>query len=188
MTTVVNGTSQDVRQQSEYAAGIMPYAVYKGKVYILLGKDCRENLWSDFGGKAEPNDVDPLDTACREFYEETLGSVCDTHTMRSRLTVPDNYTLIESTTAKGNKYMMYCVRIPYAEYGIYFMKTFGFIRTIMNGKVQLNNEVGYKFYTEKIDLQWFIANDFKKRSLFRSVFYNTVTNNINTIKNLGLLS
>ena len=40
-----------------------------------MGKD-NDNDWSDFGGRCEFKDrCDPINTATREFYEETLGAV-----------------------------------------------------------------------------------------------------------------
>ena len=38
-----------------YSAGILPYTIWKGNIYFLLGRDY-DNKWSDFGGRAEPND------------------------------------------------------------------------------------------------------------------------------------
>ena len=36
-------------------AGILPIALYKGTIYLLLGQE-RTNLWSDFGGSANKNE------------------------------------------------------------------------------------------------------------------------------------
>ena len=60
----------------KYSAGILPYTFdKKGKCHFLLGKDL-EGDWSDFGGRCEFADKnEPTNTAAREFYEETLGSV-----------------------------------------------------------------------------------------------------------------
>ena len=60
-----------------YSAGILPYTIYKGTIYLLLGRDS-DNKWSDFGGRVEPKDRSDYETtASREFFEETLGSVYD---------------------------------------------------------------------------------------------------------------
>ena len=60
-----------------YSAGILPYTYYQDKCLFLLGKD-HEGDWSDFGGRCEFKDSnEPENTACREFYEETLGAVID---------------------------------------------------------------------------------------------------------------
>ena len=45
-------------------AGILPVAVYKGTLFLLLGKE-RNDLWSDFGGSAV-NKEEIFKTAIRE--------------------------------------------------------------------------------------------------------------------------
>ena len=74
----------------KYSAGILPYAVDNGKIFYLLGKDWRDYGWSDFGGKCEMTDASTEHTACREFYEETMGSVysLDTPVSYTHLTLP----------------------------------------------------------------------------------------------------
>jgi predicted NUDIX family NTP pyrophosphohydrolase len=66
------------KNSSRYSAGILPYTYnQQGQCLFLLGKDY-EGDWSDFGGKCEFKDSnEPENTACREFYEETLGAVID---------------------------------------------------------------------------------------------------------------
>lgn len=51
-------------------AGILPYTFKRGTVYFLIGKEPNE-LWADFGGRAELQDGTTEDTAAREFSEET---------------------------------------------------------------------------------------------------------------------
>ena len=60
------------KKSVKYSAGILPYSFYNGVTYFLVGKDAREDGWSDFGGKCEVIDESKaIMTACREFYEET---------------------------------------------------------------------------------------------------------------------
>ena len=61
---------------NKYSAGILPYTFdLNGNCLVLLGKD-NEGDWSDFGGRSEFKDHnDEKNTASREFYEETLGSI-----------------------------------------------------------------------------------------------------------------
>jgi 8-oxo-dGTP pyrophosphatase MutT (NUDIX family) len=68
--------AKKTNRNSRYSAGILPYTFDQtGKCLFLLGKDY-DNDWSDFGGRCEFRDNnEPLNTACREFYEETLGSI-----------------------------------------------------------------------------------------------------------------
>ena len=49
-------------------AGVLPLSIYKNTIFLLLGQERHNGLWSDFGGspiKGETN----LDTAIREGYE-----------------------------------------------------------------------------------------------------------------------
>ena len=36
-------------------AGILPVAVYRGALFILLGQERDNNLWADFGGSHAKN-------------------------------------------------------------------------------------------------------------------------------------
>jgi ribosomal protein S17E len=95
-----------------YSAGILPYTIYKGTTYLLLGRDS-DNKWSDFGGRVEPKDrCDYEITASREFFEETLGSVYDfDHTRKLIKKCPK----IVSKTSAGHSYYMYLLKIQYTD-------------------------------------------------------------------------
>lgn len=52
-------------------AGIIPYMVYNGNTYILLGYSNEKNpVWADLGGRSEIDET-TLETAIREFGEES---------------------------------------------------------------------------------------------------------------------
>jgi 8-oxo-dGTP pyrophosphatase MutT (NUDIX family) len=52
-------------------AGIIPYMVYNGVTYMLLGKSNEKTpMWADLGGRSE-SDENTLETALREFGEES---------------------------------------------------------------------------------------------------------------------
>jgi hypothetical protein len=53
-------------------AGVIPYAIIDGSLFICLAKDNERNCYSDFGGKIENNE-DIYDTASRELKEESCG-------------------------------------------------------------------------------------------------------------------
>lgn len=64
------------------AAGVLPITINSGQPYVLLGAEsCRTGpqgkfwrvMWRDFGGQREAIDNDSVETAAREFSEETLG-------------------------------------------------------------------------------------------------------------------
>ncbi len=53
-------------------AGILPVALYKGTLFLLLGQERHNNLWSDFGGSSHKGEK-PFKTAIREGTEELNG-------------------------------------------------------------------------------------------------------------------
>lgn len=61
---------------TKYAAGVLPFFGSKGNKYVLLGLEFRDNLnehfWMGFGGGQEGEETS-VETACREFNEETAG-------------------------------------------------------------------------------------------------------------------
>ncbi|KAF2074333.1 hypothetical protein CYY_004354 [Polysphondylium violaceum] len=65
-----------------YAAGVLPYTVYKSKIYILLGKEGRG--LSDFGGYTDDVSEKSSTCAAREFSEETLGLFSSDESIRGR--------------------------------------------------------------------------------------------------------
>lgn len=134
----------DKEKIHQYGAGILPYQVDKNKkVYILLGQDTMGN-WSDFGGKCELKDKNNIkETACREFYEETLNSVIDLDSTRQLLRSEKNYKLVESKTPSGLPYYMFLLRIPMVpdETRDRFKRTYEYCMYLEN-------------VPEKIDIRW----------------------------------
>ena len=53
------------------AAGVLPYTLESGDVWILLGHEPKDPHWTDFVGKREEEDCLPEETAAREFAEES---------------------------------------------------------------------------------------------------------------------
>ncbi len=56
-------------------AGIIPYIKKQGRVFFLFGLGEGIASISDFGGTREPADADVLETALREFHEETFNVI-----------------------------------------------------------------------------------------------------------------
>ena len=152
-----------------YSAGILPYTIYKGTTYLLLGRDS-DNKWSDFGGRVEPKDRSDYEiTASREFFEETLGSVYDFDHVRKLI---KKCPKIVSKTSAGHSYYMYLLKIQYTD----------IIRTkFLSTKNFLSNVVTTidKKYVEKNDIRWVsietVEHSIEGKSLIslRSVFNNT---------------
>lgn len=157
-----------------YSAGILPYAVVDETIYFLVGKDIRDNTWSDFGGKSEEEDGgDPMETAMREFYEETCGIIMDIKSLRNRLSSPKNYTQFESRTLNGYPYYMYMLEIPYNNsYRSIFRKLLYFMKY----------KRIYKKFMEKIDIQWIsIKSLVARRVVLRNVFETTLAKHMDAI-------
>ena len=53
-------------------AGILPVALYRGTLFLLLGQERHNSLWSDFGGSSHKGEK-PFKTAIREGTEELNG-------------------------------------------------------------------------------------------------------------------
>ena len=163
-----------------YSAGVLPYAIYKGTTYYLLGRDY-ENKWSDFGGRVEPKDrCDHESTAAREFFEETLGSVYDYDYTRKIL---KKCPKIISKTGSGHSYYMYLLKINYSDIiKIKFLST----KTFVNNVITTID----KKYIEKNDIRWVsietIDHTIESRSLItlRVVFLNTYKNFKQEIENM----
>ena len=154
-----------------YSAGVLPYSIHNGRVVWLLGRDTHRNVWSDFGGHCEFRDKnDPINTASREFYEETLGSIMTIRHMKHEIE-DSSTTAIQSKTMLGNKYTMYLIQIPYNPI---YRTTFGKTRQYMNYLKCFNR------FVEKNDIRWFDHSKLFKVDppiRYRMCFYNTITNN-----------
>jgi len=161
----------------KYSAGILPYTFDQtGKCFFLLGKD-NENDWSDFGGRCELRDrCEPINTATREFYEETLGSVMSIQECIDKLNT--DHVKIVSKTLNGSPYYMYLMYIDYINYTESFNKTSHFLRYSFD-KHETNRLI------EKNTIRWVsmdtvllcIENQQRNTPIqLRGVFYTTMTN------------
>ena len=163
---------------TRYSAGILPYTFDQhGKCFFLLGKD-DDNDWSDFGGRCEYGDKnEPLNTATREFYEETLGSVLSIPECIKKL--GEEPVKIISKTLNGSPYHMYLMFIDYYNYSEIFNKTAQFLRH------QLHSQEANKLI-EKNTIRWVsfdtilvcIENNNRNtplslRGVFRTTLYNS---------------
>lgn len=151
-----------------FAAGILPYTFHDGQLYVFLGKDIRDNHWSDFGGKCEAcDDGKPLNTAIREFYEETCGIVLDLKALHNRmLGKGSNSPPVHSCTQNGKTYYMYTLEIPYnATLRSTYRKLLVYLKYIRVFRVRI----------EKTDLKWVHINNLLEdkvplRPVFRASF------------------
>jgi len=166
---------------TRYSAGILPYSFdQSGKLVFLLGKD-NEGDWSDFGGRCEFKDQNNhKNTASREFYEETLGSVLSIQECHDKMTDK----IIESKTLNGSPYYMYLVYIDLVNYSDTFNKNCNFL------KYQFDTRITSKII-EKVSIRWVsidtLLNSIENRNQFislRGVFYKTIKDFKETLINL----
>ena len=66
-------------------AGVLPVTLYKGALFLLLGQERNNNLWSDFGGSAYKGER-PFKTAIREGTEELNGFLGDENEFEALVT------------------------------------------------------------------------------------------------------
>lgn len=146
-----------------YAAGILPITWCGDTALFLVGKDLRDDSFSDFGGRVERVDENsPMSTAVREWYEETLGVCLTAKALRSRMQ-PHNSLCLRSRTQNGHPYFMYIAEVPFAPHlRNSFHKTLNFLKYRNLHKV----------YVEKTDVRWVtldtLLGDLPKRAVFAS--------------------
>jgi len=164
---------------TRYSAGILPYSFdNNGKCLFLLGKD-NDNDWSDFGGRCEFRDhSDEKLTACREFYEETLGSIMSMQESLDKIN--NGATKIISKTLNGSPYYMYLVYVDYSNYSETFTKTSNFLKYIYSQEHRNTDKI-----IEKIAIRWVsidtLINCIDNKDLItpislRGVFFKTIQN------------
>jgi len=161
---------------NNYSAGVLIYSTYRDNTYFLLGRDY-DNKWSDFGGRSEIRDRnDSEQTASRELYEESLGSIYSIEFVKKHLKNKKCIKIV-SKTGLGYSYYMYLFRLNYSEeYRNRFHCTKNYMKNILDKK-----------NLEKNDIRWIsletLLHSIENKSFIslRNVFLNTVKNNIDVI-------
>jgi len=161
-----------------YSAGILLYKHIGNTIHLLLGKDVRYNLWSDFGGRSEERDYgDKIKTACREFYEESMGIISDECDLRYNL--KHNSICLECDTYKKNAYYMYMLDAAHVVHSDDVICDF-YYQQLMLGKSRSRMFIKFK---EKYQLAWFsIQYVLDNPSLFREVFHKGLVQHIQLIR------
>ena len=85
-----------VCQRDYIAAGILPYTIRNGRVFVLLGEESRTagTVWTDFVGTRKDEDCTPVVTAAREFSEESRGAYASGKTAEAIRSI--NPTVLDS--------------------------------------------------------------------------------------------
>ncbi len=136
-----------------FAAGIVPYIIIDKVVYFLLGLEKSNNRWSGFVGKSE-NDEQIMDTAIREFHEET-AKIFENYTPFIINQLETNPPFMDKSSSGKNVYI-YVVELP--------VDCQEYIKDFINNKAKLNES----HYHEKSILRWFTINEIEKST---KVFY-----------------
>ena len=157
----------------EYAAGVLIMSFFSGQLHVLLGKDY-VGMYSDFGGKNEKYETNPLLTASRECYEETCGVFLDETKLIFKLKENQlNNNYVKGKTFFQKPYYMYMLLVNYEDYqdvNRHFNVAYDFLKK-SKGK--------YSKYLEKTELKWFKFKDLFKKddSKLRNMFKQTIKNN-----------
>jgi len=155
-----------------------------------LGKD-NEGDWSDFGGRSEFKDHnDEKNTASREFYEETLGSILSINECIDKIEAVGSKKII-SKTLNGSPYYMFLLYIDYNNYNDMFNKTANFIK--YHYSQNSHDKVNFHKIFEKNTIRWVNINtlincienkDFSTPLSLRGVFYKTIQSCISELTTL----
>lgn len=171
-------------RKKTYSAGILPFCIDDdGNILFLLGKDTCENSWSDFGGRSENRDYgNKITTAAREFYEESMGTICNIHQIKMLLKDKKNFTMITTKTLNGSPYYTFVTKIQYKDYSKEFQKRREF-------NIYSNID---KKYLEKKEVRWVtketLLNSLDTDDLIclRHVFKSTMKKKKSLIADIGV--
>ena len=166
------------KKRGGYSAGILPYTIRNDKIYYLLGRDWRDEGWSDFGGKVEDKDSNNVKkTAMREFYEETMGAVLSEQQLIHNME-DESLKTIKSVTLNGSPYYMYFMYIQDEDYKKYFCKIHEFYTY---------SKENHAKYMEKCDIGWFSSDMMYMNTpniKLRNIFKRTLTRCQEHIQNI----
>jgi len=166
-------------------AGVLIYKISNDKLYFLLGKEnliiskkCNKgNKYCDFGGRKDKEDSNYIDTASREFYEETMGSLFSINEMKNKLLTS---TVFYNERYKYHQFLLKC------DISDEKIETFNKIRSYLNSCMKIvpqDKQVYYlklpccpDGYVEKSEIRWFDLNEILSNStMFRNEFLNSLT-------------
>jgi 8-oxo-dGTP pyrophosphatase MutT (NUDIX family) len=141
-------------------AGVLPIALYKGALFMLLGQERNNNLWCDFGGSPHKGEK-PFKTAIREGSEELNGFLGDENDFETTVT----HNMILSITF--DRYTSYIFKTNYDKnLPMYFTNVNNFAEFHLKDKIDTQHNGLF----EKKRIQWFALSKFKEdksRAMFR---------------------
>tara|TARA_Y100000389_G_scaffold69001_1_gene65564 strand:- start:21271 stop:21864 length:594 start_codon:yes stop_codon:yes gene_type:complete len=151
-------------------AGILPIALYRGTIFLLLGQERHNSLLCDFGGSPHKEEQ-IIDTAVREGCEELNGLLGDKE-MVDRL-VKSNLILM----INDSKYTSYIFNIKYDKNLPYYFNNLNrFAESYLSDKI---NEQHNGLF-EKKKIEWYKLDELKNKNLIGNVrpHYINILNSI----------
>jgi hypothetical protein len=154
-------------------AGVLPVALYKGALFLLLGQERKNNLWADFGGSAHKGER-PFKTAIREGTEELNGFLGDENEFEALVTsnmiISISYDKYTSYIFKTN----YDKKLPY-----YFSNVNKFAEIHLKDKIDIEHNGLF----EKKQIQWMPLSKLKEdksqvvfREFYKPLFQSILKN------------
>lgn len=154
-------------------AGILPTALYKGKLYFLFGKENKYEDsapgFSDFGGGTD-NSETYMQTAIREAGEELTGFLGSDKDIQQMLQKHGTYN-IDYKSGNHSTYRMHIFPMEYDHLlPFYYNNNQRFLQKRLDPKIIQHSKI-----FEKEEIRWVCVEDLKQmRSEFRSYFQNIV--------------
>jgi hypothetical protein len=154
-------------------AGILPTALYKGKLYFLFGKENKYEDsapgFSDFGGGTD-NSESYMQTAIREAGEELTGFLGSDNDIKKMLQKYGTYN-IDYKSGTHSTYRMHIFPMEYDHLlPFYYNNNQRFLQKRLDPKIIKNSKI-----FEKEEIRWVCVDELKKmRGEFRSYFQNIV--------------
>jgi 8-oxo-dGTP pyrophosphatase MutT (NUDIX family) len=165
-------------------AGILPVALHKGVLFLLMGQERKNNLWCDFGGTPNKKEK-PFETAIREGGEELNGFLGINEELENNV----NPNMILSICY--DRYTTYIFKTNYDENMPYY-----FNNVNKFAEIHLDDKINsyHNGLFEKTQIKWMKIDDLKKpedRKIFRTWYIPIVESIIknekfiiNEIKNI----
>lgn len=158
-------------------AGILPVALYRGTLYLLLGQERHNSLWSDFGGSSHKRET-PFKTAIREGTEELNGFLGTEEEMEEE--IKNNMVL----SINYDRYTTYIYRCRYnKDLPKYFTNNNKFIEK--QGPEIVDNKTNGLY--EKKTIGWFPISKFKSNRSMSMIRLHYQEHIKSSVKNAQLI-
>ena len=137
-------------------AGVLPVALYRGALIILLGQERHNNLWCDFGGSPLPNEKkNQYKTAIREGAEELNGLLGDKDELKDYV----DKNKLRYINNIEDKYTSYLFKLDYDKnLEKYFNYQNKFIEKELSSEIYKHNGL-----FEKKKISWFKVSELEKK-------------------------